>query len=145
MREPVDLWKPYERYPDIVYTTADHKSWHLPLIRLYPLMPRHACWISDVRTSQSFKSRATPLTGMKTDLSPVVARRAVEITDKPLISSAVNLLVFLESHMEVVINYGSQSTKRYSQAVLARIKSINCRTDKLEPSATMYVYCLETI
>ncbi|KAJ6929275.1 hypothetical protein NC652_013220 [Populus alba x Populus x berolinensis] len=85
MREPVDLWKPYERYPDIVYTTADHKSWHLPPIRFYPLMPRHACLISDVRTSLSFKSRATPLTGMKTDLSPVVARRAVEITDKPLI------------------------------------------------------------
>lgn len=47
--------------------------------------------------------------------------------------------------MEVLINYASQSTIKYSQAVLARIKSINCRTDKLEPPATIYVYCLETI
>uniref|UniRef100_A0A3N7FUR1 Uncharacterized protein n=1 Tax=Populus trichocarpa TaxID=3694 RepID=A0A3N7FUR1_POPTR len=47
-------------------------------------MPRHACWIGDVRTSLSFKSQATPLTGiLKTDLSPIVARRAVEITDNP--------------------------------------------------------------
>lgn len=78
----------HDRYPTIVYTTTDHKSWHLPPIRFYPLMPRHACWIGDVRTSQFFKSQATPLTGiLKTDLSPIVARRAVEITDNPSLSA----------------------------------------------------------
>jgi hypothetical protein len=39
----------------------------------------------------------------------------------------------------------ARALQKYSQAVLARIKSINCRTDKLEPSATIYVYCLEAI
>ncbi|KAF9681850.1 hypothetical protein SADUNF_Sadunf05G0045800 [Salix dunnii] len=61
--ERTDLLKPYPP------TATDRKSWHLPLIRFYPLTPRHACWASNVLVSLSFKSQATPLA---TDLSPSV-------------------------------------------------------------------------